>query len=725
MANGTQFFKSPINKQQAIEIAQGLGGGGGGGRNLGNWNATTNTPTLPNPPTAPEYESGDYYSVSVAGTQFGIDFLVGERIVVAPDGENLQWNKQSAAEIQSITGNLVNDTDPSNPVISLTATNTGAFTNSLTAKSTPVDADMFNLMDSAASNSNKKFSWANLKSNLLTYFNTLFLPKSSYITIQDFGGVGDMITDNYNAIISAAQSGKTVYFPAGNYVVNLDNSSSVINFAPNTRFVGDGIGQVVEGSGGVNIAFVLNRTSQMDIFNFQLNNSIENISFYIGGSVNNIIINLFIIKTFKNCYLSKIYFDGGIDDQVIEPENVLYQPNFSLCSNSVDDVADGLTISDCEIRNFNWLMLKTNNSLSTQNNFRFSRVNFINMHRPATINTPSGVANYFTFENCKYLNNFSSNSGFRHLGGTAGGKNFSFINNYFKSSQEANDLLHFEETLNTVVVGNIFDDVIGGGIGLYNNSASGVDKTCQNIVINDNIIVGSDGNKNLPSSARTEGIHLTIKSLTIQPATESCIVQNNIIQNFNNGLRGGIDINNLILSSNLIENCDEAIAIKEARQSIQNNLINNCPKGILSLTGGGGIVGENIFSNCENPYSSSDSYIIVNSGFGFQQKNILIDPSTTILIPVCELRTQTRLEAFILISALVANNQNRVKKFEVSYDNSSGLSVLELLQIGVGNIQINNPVLDNGLLKISIRNTGASQARVYVDIKFQDTSYIN
>jgi len=55
-----------------------------------------------------------------------------------------------------------------------TATSIGALTNAATAKTTPVDADMIPLMDSAASNVIKKLSWANIKTVLKTYFDTLY-----------------------------------------------------------------------------------------------------------------------------------------------------------------------------------------------------------------------------------------------------------------------------------------------------------------------------------------------------------------------------------------------------------------------------------------------------------------------------------------------------------------------------------------------------------------------
>lgn len=55
-----------------------------------------------------------------------------------------------------------------------TATSIGALINAATNKSTPVDADLFGGADSGDSNVLKKFTWANIKAALLTYFNTKY-----------------------------------------------------------------------------------------------------------------------------------------------------------------------------------------------------------------------------------------------------------------------------------------------------------------------------------------------------------------------------------------------------------------------------------------------------------------------------------------------------------------------------------------------------------------------
>jgi len=54
------------------------------------------------------------------------------------------------------------------------ATDVAFNTNAATAKTTPVDADLLPIVDSAASNVLKKLSWLNLRATLKTYFDTLY-----------------------------------------------------------------------------------------------------------------------------------------------------------------------------------------------------------------------------------------------------------------------------------------------------------------------------------------------------------------------------------------------------------------------------------------------------------------------------------------------------------------------------------------------------------------------
>lgn len=57
--------------------------------------------------------------------------------------------------------------------------------------------------------------------------------QSTWINIKTFGAMGDGVTDDTAALQAAAQSGKTIYFPQGNYI-----AYDTIALAPTTNFIG-------------------------------------------------------------------------------------------------------------------------------------------------------------------------------------------------------------------------------------------------------------------------------------------------------------------------------------------------------------------------------------------------------------------------------------------------------------------------------------------------------
>ena len=105
----------------------------------GTWNASTNNPTLNNPPATST--KGDYYVVSTAGTQFTISFAVGDWII----SSGTAWEKvdltDAVSSVFGRTGAVVGvSTDYSsvgltNTAIGASSPSTGAFT-TVTASST-------------------------------------------------------------------------------------------------------------------------------------------------------------------------------------------------------------------------------------------------------------------------------------------------------------------------------------------------------------------------------------------------------------------------------------------------------------------------------------------------------------------------------------------------------------------------------------------------------------
>ncbi len=88
----------------------------------------------------------------------------------------------------------------------------GTLINSADEKTTPVDADMIGLMDSAASNIIKKLSWANIKATLKTYFDTLYQAAGSYLSLSGGTLTGDVtLAENVGIVLDAALSADGKY----------------------------------------------------------------------------------------------------------------------------------------------------------------------------------------------------------------------------------------------------------------------------------------------------------------------------------------------------------------------------------------------------------------------------------------------------------------------------------------------------------------------------------
>lgn len=208
----------------------------------GTWNATTNSPTLANPPSSDT--KGYYYVTNTAGTQFGITFAVGDWIV----SNGTEWqkvdNSDAVTTVFGRLGNVVaNESDYSSfyPLLNGTgATGTwginisgnaetvtnGVYTTGSYADPSWITSLAYSKLTGAPNLSGYELL-ANKQNSLATDGTGVKYPtvdavnkRTPFVTPEEFGAVGDGVTDDAAAIQAALNTGDPVILAAKTYRVS-------------------------------------------------------------------------------------------------------------------------------------------------------------------------------------------------------------------------------------------------------------------------------------------------------------------------------------------------------------------------------------------------------------------------------------------------------------------------------------------------------------------------
>lgn len=122
-----------------------------------------------------------------------------------------------------------------------------------TGKTTPVDADLLALVDSAASFVLKKLTWANLKATLKTYFDTLYVSLTPSVTVVSYSATTTV------DLSTIAHGGIARITLTGNITIQLSNGTDGKKFV--LELIQDGTGSRTVSLSGTYFRFGTDITS--------------------------------------------------------------------------------------------------------------------------------------------------------------------------------------------------------------------------------------------------------------------------------------------------------------------------------------------------------------------------------------------------------------------------------------------------------------------------------
>jgi hypothetical protein len=437
---------------------------------------------------------------------------------------------------------------------------------------------------------------------------TYSMIEGAVVNAVDYGAIGDGITNNLNAFAAALlqSQDKVLYIPSGTYVINFSTQNALQPLA-NTKIVGEGKGKTI-------LVFQRNSSLDTNCFNVTNNNfGLQDLTIrsqVVTGGLTGSIAIVAAKASFidiDNCELDGTMTNAGA---------VLSHSAFAVKFGETGSVTD-TNLFNCDVHNFAYCLLKANIWTSNQNRINVSNCNFYsNYYEDATFNSPRGTMANVVVQNCNFYSGAGSGASLNQLY-TA----FASVSNFVVSGNTYSgtvfEAIHVEEnSINGSIENNVINvDIVaadGAAIQLVENNIAGVFTSPTNISITGNAINKAGTAK----EADKNGISIVFDTTPTFPGN-NLVIANNAVQNFYSGILANSNAqNNVFITGNTVENCENGLYLVEAQLDVSNNTTIGCDVGVYSFTST--TLQNHIFNSCVVNVDANDyPVMLVNPAYVF------------------------------------------------------------------------------------------------------------
>lgn len=543
----------------------------------------------------------------------------------------------------------------------------------------------------------QSFNWWQ---NLVYQWTKYFDESISYVTPEQFGAVGDGVTDDrinlQNAITFAVANNKDLKID-GNHYMKLNLAESALSGINNIKMYGTG-----------------SITMESNVLTESFNGLV------INGD--NVTIEGLTIKSISNASGTvTIFVNTGSNCNIINCDlsTSSLEPHIILLADSA--VCNNWNIENNYFHDFNFGIF-TNNTFGTNNNggqaydWRITNNLFENMQREALEFNSSDLEAIPADRPWRRIiidSNIFKNRTSGPISTVIGfdsASDLTITNNLFENVtvEIYTSVIHIENAGGNCIISNNGFDNVYRGIEVYHDS--------DNFVISGNRLNGLThyGNSTLVSSMTFTGPNNTgIEVISTDGIANNISIIGNLISNFSNGIFIPVPSNNIIVSGNNILFCEKGLWLGgEFNGIFERNFIGNCINGI-ELKEGHNNLGKNTFSNCNNVVldSQTTGKTIFNG--------IVVEYTNTVAMPLPTITKTTTGDVPLFNTPLLMDGSMSISCFtpisNLNYTDSMPIINYDGTTLTTSLKQVrNNGSVTTNLTPISI--TTSVNARIFQDV---------